>query len=150
MFASRVALEGMIRQGSGSLYNMEGFGSDGRIMSGMSIYGTSKNAVRYFTRSLIKEYDHMKVNIGSISPGMVVTDMLLEPLRLEPKKNSRALKVFHILADPADRVTPWLVSQILVNKRHGTRIAWLTRRKIMLRFLSSMFKKRKVKGLPDF
>lgn len=150
IFASKVALERMIRQGFGSIYNMEGFGSDGRTISGMSIYGTSKNALRYFTRALIKEYHHANVNIGTISPGMVVTDMLLEPLRLEPDKNSKALKVFHILADPADRVAPWLVSRILVNRRHGVRIAWLTNRKVMFRFLISMFKKRKVKGLPDF
>jgi short-subunit dehydrogenase len=150
MFASKVALEGMIKQGFGFLYNMEGFGSDGRIMEGMSIYGTSKNAIRYFTRSLIKEYQNTKVNIGTISPGMVVTDMLLEPLRLEPEKNSKALKVFHILADPPEKVTPWLVSRILVNKKHGAHIAWLSKGKVMRRFFSSMFKKRKVKGLPDF
>ena len=115
-------------------------------MEGMSTYGTSKNAVRYFTRSLIKEYQNTKVNIGTISPGMVVTDMLLEPLRLEPEKNSKALKVFHILADPPEKVTPWLVSSILVNKKHGAHIAWLSKGKVMQRFL----KKRKVKGLPDF
>jgi short-subunit dehydrogenase len=150
ILASKVALERMISQGFGFIYNMEGFGSDGRILSGMSIYGTSKNAVRYFTRALIKEYHHTNVNIGTISPGMVVTDMLLEPLRSEPEKNRQALKVFHTLADPAERVTPWLVTRILANKRHGVRIAWLTNRKVMFRFLSSMFKKRKVKGLPDF
>ena len=55
----------------------QGFGSDGRIMEPMSTYET-------------------------ISPGMVVTDMLLEPLRPEPEKISKALKVFHILADPPD------------------------------------------------
>ena len=46
VWGSRVAIEGMLQQGSGMLFNMEGFGSDGRIMKGMSIYGTSKRAVR--------------------------------------------------------------------------------------------------------
>lgn len=147
-WGARVALEGMIQQGSGFLYNMEGFGSDGRILSGMSVYGTSKNAIRYFTRSLIKEYQNTGVMIGSISPGMVVTDMLLTPLYREPEKNRAALNVFHTLADPADRIAPWIVSRILMNKKHGIRIAWLTPGKITWRFFSSMFKKRKVKGLP--
>ena len=80
ILGSKIVLDEMIRQGSGFLYNMEGLGSDGRIVHGMSIYGTSKRAVRYFTRALIKEYKELPVHIGSISPGMVVTDMLLEPL----------------------------------------------------------------------
>jgi short-subunit dehydrogenase len=150
LLGSRVAIEGMLKQGSGMVYNMEGFGSDGRIIKGMTTYGTSKTAVRYFTKSLIKEYKGSPVNIGSISPGMVVTDMLLEPLRKEPGKNRDALRVFHILADPADRVTPWLVGKILGSSKHGVHFAWLTPLKITGRFIMGMFKKRKVKGLPDF
>ena len=150
MLGSRVAIEGMLKQGSGMVFNMEGFGSDGRIIKGMTTYGTSKTAVRYFTKSLIKEYKSSPVNIGSISPGMVVTDMLLEPLRKEPGKNRDTLRFFHILADPADRVTPWLVGKILGSSKHGVHIAWLTPLKITGRFMMGMLKKRKVKGLPDF
>lgn len=150
MLGSKVAVTGMLKQGFGSVYNMEGFGSDGRKMDGMSIYGTSKNAVRYFTKSLVKEYRNSPVIIGAISPGMVVTDMLLEPLRIAPEKNLESIKIFHTLADTAEHVSPWLVTRILRNKNHGTHIAWLTPRKIMWRFFSGMFKKRKVKGLPDY
>lgn len=150
MLASKVALEGMIGQGYGSIYNMEGFGSNGRVMAGMSVYGTSKNAIRYFSRSLIREHAHDGIVIGTISPGMVVTDMLLEPLRLEPERNKHALRIFHTLADPADRVAPWLATRILNNRKNGRNIAWLTPGKITWRFFSGMFKKRKVKGLPQF
>jgi short-subunit dehydrogenase len=149
MYGSKVAIEGMLVQGKGSLFNMEGFGSDGRKMEGMSIYGTSKNATRYFSRSLAKEYRKTNLHIGTISPGMVVTDLLLAPLENDPEKNKRALKIFHILADPADRVAPWLAGQILNNQKNGAHIAWLTPRKMMGRFLTNMFKKRKVKGLPE-
>jgi short-subunit dehydrogenase len=147
---SKVAIKGMMEQGSGSVYNMEGFGSDGRMMHGMSVYGTSKKSVSYFTRSLIREYKSTPVSIGSISPGMVVTDMLLDPLRRDLERNQRALKVFHTLADEAEKIAPWIASQIVAHPPHGTRIAWLTKRKIMFRFFWSMFKKRKVKGLPDY
>jgi short-subunit dehydrogenase len=150
ILGSKIVLEEMIRQGSGFLYNMEGLGSDGRMVDGMSIYGTSKRAVRYFTRALIREYKNHNVHIGSISPGMVVTDMLLEPLFSEPEKNREALKIFHILADEVDKVTPWLAQKILQNQSHGVHIAWLNSRKILGRFIGNMFKKRKVKGLPDF
>ena len=150
VLGSKVAIEGMLKQDSGIVYNMEGFGSGGRIIKGLSVYGTTKNAVRYFTRSLVKEYHNSHVNIGSISPGMVVTDMLLEPLRKEPEKNRRALKVFHLLADRPEHVTAWLVGKILINNKHGAHICWLTRGKIAKRLVTGLFKKRKVKGLPDF
>ena len=148
VMGTRIAVKGMLKQGGGYVYNMEGFGSKGRTMNGMSIYGTSKNAITYFTRAIISEFRDYPVNIGSISPGMVVTDMLLEPLRLEPEKYRNALKVFHTLADPVERISPWIVRKILDNNKHGVRIAWLTSRKIAFRFLMSMFKKRNVKGLP--
>ena len=147
---SKVAIEGMLNQETGMVFNMEGFGSDGRVMKGMSMYGTSKSATRYLTRSLVKEYADTPVKIGSISPGMVVTDMLLDPIQQEPHRNRRALKVFHTLADTAERVSPWLTDQILNNRKHGTHIAWLKPRKILWRFFSSMFYNRKVEGLPDY
>jgi len=150
ILGSRVALAGMIQQGFGSLYNMEGLGSDGRIVEGSSIYGTSKSAVRYFTRSLIKENTNSPVIVGSISPGMVVTDMILDPIVREPEKHRSAIHIFHILADTSETVTPWIVRKLLSNKKHGRHIAWLTSSKILFRFLLNMFKKRKVEGLPAF
>ena len=149
VLGSKVALGGMLNQDSGMIYNMEGFGSDGRIITGMSVYGTTKNAVRYFNRSLVKEYRHSHVKIGSISPGMLVTDMLLEPLRKEPEKNRGALRIFHLLADPTERVAPWIAGKIMANNRHGIHITWLTRRKIAFRMAAGMVKRRKVEGLPD-
>jgi len=150
ILGSRVALAGMMQQGFGSIYNMEGLGSDGRIVEGTSIYGTSKSAIRYFTRSLIKEYSNSPLIVGSISPGMVVTDMILDPILSEPEKHRSALRIFHILADTTEKVTPWIVGKILTNKKHGRHIAWLTNRKILFRFLLHMFKKRNVEGLPAF
>ncbi len=150
ILGSRAALSGMMKQGFGALYNMEGLGSDGRIVEGTSIYGTSKSAVRYFTRSLIKEQRSSPVIVGSISPGIVITDMILEPIRKEPELNKEALKIFHILADPPGRVCPWIVHKLLSNRKHGKHFAWLNTRKIMLRFFLNMFKNRKVEGLPVF
>jgi NAD(P)-dependent dehydrogenase (short-subunit alcohol dehydrogenase family) len=149
IMGSKIVLGEMLRQGSGFLYNMEGLGSDGRMVNGMSIYGTSKRAVRYFTKALIKEYRGHPVKVGSISPGMVVTDMLLEPLRKDPEKNRDALKIFHILADEPGRVAPWIVKKIRGNKKHGAHIVWLSPLKVTGRFLGNMFIKRKVQGLPE-
>lgn len=144
---TQIAIRGMKSQGSGFIYNMEGFGSDGRTLKGISIYGTSKSAVRYFTRSMEKELKGSAVRIGSISPGMVVTDLLVSPLEEQNERRKQALKIFRILADRPERVAPWLARRILGNTTHGKRIAWLTGRKIAWRFFMSLFRKRKVEGL---
>ena len=44
---------------------------------GLAVYGTTKYAVRYFTDALAKEYADSPVLIGSLSPGMVPTDLLI-------------------------------------------------------------------------
>ena len=76
----KVALTGMLRQGHGKIFNMEGFGSDGMVQPGMAIYGATKSAVRYFTKSLVREYKDTPLIIGYMSPGIVVTDLLTRDL----------------------------------------------------------------------
>lgn len=49
MMGSHVALRGMLRQGHGKLFNMEGWGSHGETSPGMAPYSTTKRAIRYFT-----------------------------------------------------------------------------------------------------
>lgn len=55
MYGSKVALRGMIDQGFGELYNMEGLGSDGRKVDGLALYGTTKSGLRYLDESLAQE-----------------------------------------------------------------------------------------------
>lgn len=145
----KIALEKMLEQGSGAIYNMEGFGSDGRKMKTMTIYGTSKYAVRYFTRSLALESKGTPVIVGAISPGMVVTDLLTSPLTEDNPVSKEALKIFHILADDVGTVTPFLVRKMLENKKNGAYYNWLNSGKVMKRFIRNIFIKRRVDGLPD-
>lgn len=121
------------------IYNMEGFGSDGRTMPGLSIYGTSKRALTYFTASFIKETEGSLVRTCFLSPGMVLTDFLLEPLRAKPEEAARLARIYRILADLPEVVTPYLVRKIDQNTKHGAKIAWLTTQKIIFRFLTAPF-----------
>jgi short-subunit dehydrogenase len=130
MLCCRVVLAQMSAQGSGAIYNMEGFGSDGRKMARMSVYGTSKNAVHYFTKVLVMETKELPVLVGSISPGMVVTSMLTDPVKAGNEVNREAVKIFHILADRVETVTPFLVSKMIGNRKHGVSIRWLNPWKI--------------------
>jgi len=148
MLATKIVLKGMSAQGFGAIYNMEGFGSDGRMMKGMSVYGTSKYALRYFTKSISREYSEGPVLIGSISPGMVVTELLTGNIDPGSESGKQALKIFNILADEVSTVCPWIVKKVMSNKRNGVHIAWLNGFKITGRFVMNIFKKRRLSSLP--
>ena len=84
----------------------------------------------------------MPVLVGALSPGMVVTDFLMGPRERSPEVEDRARRIINILADRVETVTPWLAREVLANDRNGVRISWLTRRKVLGRFLVAPFRKR--------
>jgi NAD(P)-dependent dehydrogenase (short-subunit alcohol dehydrogenase family) len=144
MYGSRVAIRGMLKQGWGHLYNMEGLGSDGRVIFGQSIYGASKSGLAYFTKALSKETKTTPVNVSALSPGMVITDLLLGNTDISSDSFEKGKKIFNILADRVETVTPWMVRRILSNTERGRNIRWLTNRKIIWRFLCAPFSKRDI------
>lgn len=143
-YGCRVAMAGMLAQGQGWIYNVEGFGSTGRLRWGLGAYGTSKAAVAYFTRALAAEAQETPVRVASLSPGMVMTDLVLGELAKDPERLERSRRIFNIIADRAETVTPWMAEQILSNERHGARIRWLTPGRMAWRFLSAPFSRRNV------
>jgi NAD(P)-dependent dehydrogenase (short-subunit alcohol dehydrogenase family) len=141
----KVALIGMKQQGGGQIYNFEGFGSDGRTGSGLSVYGTTKRAITYFTDALIKEYKDSPVNVGFLSPGIVITNMTLrESNHMPPERWEKTKKIYNIIADKVETVTPWLVEGTLADfGKHGSRVAWLTTPKAMGRFFKAFVLRQK-------
>lgn len=142
ILGTRTALRGMIEQGSGKIFNMEGLGSDGRIIDRMSVYGTTKRGIRYFTRAVGREARNTGIIIGTLSPGMVLTDLLKAPVAYDREYFEEAKRVFNILADRVETVTPFLVDRILKARRNGARISWLSTPKVFLRFLFAPLKRR--------
>lgn len=146
MLATRVALRGMQAQpGGGTIYNMEGFGSNGMQAPGMSLYGASKFALTYFNKALLAETGDGPVKVCYLSPGIVLTDLLKRDMGSnDPRDWERTQRVYNILADRVETVTPFLAEGILREQPAGARVAWLTRGKAAGRFLSSIFRKRRV------
>jgi NAD(P)-dependent dehydrogenase (short-subunit alcohol dehydrogenase family) len=142
LYGSKVALEGMLQQGFGSLYNMEGLGSDGRQVKGLALYGSTKRAIHYLNRALAEETEGTAVLVGALSPGMVTTDMLTTEYVDSPEDWEAAKRIFNILADRVETVTPWLARQILDNTKNGAHFKWLGRGKTMARFLMAPFRRR--------
>ena len=146
IYGAKVALCGMLGQGSGSLYNMEGLGSDGGRVEGLTLYGTTKYAIRYLTKSLVAETRGTPVLVGALSPGMVTTEFITGRYENRPEDWERAKRIFNILADKVETVTPWLAQKVLANQRTGVRFQWLTKAKVLWRFLAAAFRKRDLFG----
>ena len=143
MYGTLSALKYFKSVGRGSVYLMEGFGSDGRVGNGMTLYGTSKYAIRYFIKSLANELKGTDIVIGALSPGMVTTDLLMKPLKdMDEKTAKRTMDIFRILADKKEDVAQFLGENILANKKQNPKIFWLTGGKVMFRFIFSKFLKR--------
>ena len=56
----------------------------------------------------------------------------------------KAKKIFNILGDRVETVTPYLADGVLTATKSGTRVAWLTKAKAFGRFATAGFKKRDI------
>jgi short-subunit dehydrogenase len=130
------------QDGGGWIYNMEGFGSDGMTRPGITLYGTTKRAVTYFTASAIKEAKGTNVKIGFLNPGIVMTDLGMGDTKDLSKEERRKKKFLMLIGDTVEDVTSFLVTRVLSNTKHGKRIAWMTTLKLLGRVLVSPFVKR--------
>ena len=139
--ASAVVIAAMRAQGHGALWNMEGFGSGNQKAPGLTAYGTTKRAVTYLTDALARELGKdSPVTVAHLSPGMVVTDLLSHDYT--PAEFAKTKKIFNILADKVETVTPWLAGRVLAGVPNGGRVAWLTNPKAFGRFATAAFRKR--------
>jgi NAD(P)-dependent dehydrogenase (short-subunit alcohol dehydrogenase family) len=143
IYGSRVAIKGMLEQGGGWIYNLEGFGSSGRVMAGLSVYGMTKAAAAYFGKSLAKEVANTSVKVATLQPGMVITDMITGQYKT-PEELEKVKPIFNIIANRVEDVVPWLAEKMLTNEKNGAEIHFQPRWKLMLRFLTAPFVKRNV------
>jgi len=146
IIGSKLVMEEMVKQKSGAIYNIEGYGSNDAKMLGLSIYGTSKRAITYFTEALAKESAERNTGIivGKLSPGIMITDFITNALGDKEKINlsEKTKKVYNILGDYPDVVAKFLVNGILNNTKNNTKIEWLTTKKAAWRFMTAGFNKR--------
>ncbi|MBC8505333.1 MAG: SDR family oxidoreductase [Anaerolineales bacterium] len=145
IYGSNVAIKGMQDQGFGALYNMEGYGSDGTVRPGMaSVYGTTKAGIHFFTKSLAKDLKESKLIIGSLRPGMVITDFVMQHFEDDPERLERVRGIFNIIADTVENVSPWLTRKILGNQKSGVVINYSSPWRYLGRIMMRPFKKRNV------
>ncbi len=142
MYGCTTAAQGMLAQGFGAIYNMEGMGSDGRKHAGLAAYGTSKYGVHYYTECLAQELRGTPLLVAALRPGMVITDLVTAPYKDRPAEWQRVKRIFNIIADRVENVAPWLARRILENRRNGAVLSYSSGLKLLGRFILSPFSKR--------
>lgn len=73
-FLSRKAVEAMIRSGGGKIVNVSSV-HDVEPLRNRAIYSITKGGMMMMTKSLALELGEYKINVNSISPGAILTDM---------------------------------------------------------------------------
>ncbi len=147
IYGSKIAFSKMKEQGFGQIYNVEGYGSNDATMMGLSIYGTTKRAVTYFTLALAKESQELtngKIKICRLTPGIMITDFIKTAnggsTHIELPEKTK--KVYNILGDYPETIVNYCVPRMIKNKKNNARIMWLTNFRAFTRFLTAGFKKR--------
>lgn len=146
VMGSKLVMQEMEKNKQGAIYNIEGYGSNDAMMLGLSMYGTSKRAITYFTQALAKESEERQtgVIVGRLSPGIMITDFIVTALGNKDKieLSEKTKKVYNILGDYPDVVANFLVQGMLKNEKNNAKIEWLTNRKAAWRFMTAGFNKR--------
>lgn len=146
ILCSKLIMPIMIKQKSGQIYNVEGHGSNDAKIIGLSLYGTSKRAITYFTEALAFEAEKLNTNVlvGKITPGIMITNFINTALGDGEKitLDEKTKKVYNILGDYPSTIAHFMVDKIIDNQKNNVKFTWLTNRKAAYRFMTSSFKKR--------
>lgn len=112
---SWVAFRRMMAQGGGHIYNLEGQGADGSVISGMGVFGTAKAGVHYFSKSLIEEAKGTPVKVSTVIPGIIRTG-----LQAGTAGTTTEGRMFlNMFGEDVRSATSDLASRILANTSHG-------------------------------
>lgn len=110
MFCCKCFLPDMITENRGTIINVEGTGS--RRFSetrGYNVYASSKSSITQFTQTLRQEYMHSQINLCTLSPGMMNTDILWTK-DVTPEME----KIFQAFAECPSVVARHMVDKILL------------------------------------
>lgn len=147
LFGCRAALSLMLQQPGHApcaIFNMDGSGSRGNATPNAAAYGASKAALPQLAKSVAREIQSAPhVSIHTASPGMVVTELLLNSANAGPKcegpVDKRALKAINILAEQPQTTASWLVPRMrgALGRPSGEYIRYLTASSAAWRFLTA-------------
>lgn len=145
IYCSIAIIKHMIKQGSGAIYNVEGHGSNDNVILGLSLYGTSKRGVTYFTEALAKEVKikNLPILVGKLSPGIMITNFIQHSFGNEKiELDDKTKNIYNILGDYPDVIAEFLVDKMINNKNNNVKFNWLSNSRAFSKFFTSLFNKR--------
>lgn len=117
----------------GSIFNLAGAGSNGTATPLYSVYGSTKAAIVQLSRSLQKEWKDTNVDLHIISPGMMLTELLLE------NNTDKTIEFIKFLCTNPDIIAEEIVPKIrdtYYNNYDKQYIKYLTLYRIIEKFIS--------------
>lgn len=141
LLCTRAAMQLMHKQPAGGhVFNMDGAGADGMPTPQYAAYGATKAGIAHLMGSLKAESSSKTVRVHTLSPGMVLTDLLLEGATIANKQ------IFNILCEQPETVAAYLVPRVrtvVARKSLPTYIKYLTIPRALGKFLSAPTKANK-------
>lgn len=134
MYCCKYILPILEEQNNGILINFEGAGSNGIATQNYSVYGATKSAITQFTKSLTVEYSKYDFHICTISPGMVLTELLTKNTDIKTKQ------LLNIFSEETDFIAYFLIKKIN-NINSNSKIHYLTFQRIIWLLVLSLFRK---------
>jgi chlorophyll(ide) b reductase len=130
----------------GQIFIMDGAGSNGMATSGYATYGFTKAGISQLVKTLgveLKDKKGTKVGIHALSPGLVMTDLLLAS---NSDGDLKTFKIFNILAERPDTVAQFLVPRYRAIEKGSTGkyIKFLTGGGAFWRFLTFASRKNRL------
>lgn len=119
-YGAQAALHYMLARKDGTLVNIYGAGSDGKAASPMGMYATTKMWITSFTRTLAVELKGSGVKVLAFSPGMMMTDMLVNPVVVGQRGKEKMKNfgfVLRMLVRPPQEAAQLLVETVAKNRR---------------------------------
>ena len=151
LICTKVAIELMLEQKgvTGNVFNTVGSGVRGGGTPGYVTYGATKRGLPQMTDSLVAELGGKtqgytwppkaakgKVNVHTLSPGMVFTDLLLNDSTAELRKFP-----FSVLAATPDEVAADLVPKMLATDSSGSFVEYLTTQRTLVKFFDRFIRR---------
>ena len=92
---------------------------------------------------LVEEVKDTPVQVGSLMPGTVITDLMIKTISTMPLQQREMLKKsFNIVGDTVETVSVFLVEEILKNDKNGAVINWMTEEKFKARMQDPYYQNR--------
>jgi chlorophyll(ide) b reductase len=126
---------------------MDGRGALGEATPESAAYGATKRAIPQLARSLAKECKGTGVSVHTVSPGMVVTGLLVPE---DQRTTNRGLiRIVNILAELPETVAEWMVPRLRGVKGTGKYFRFLTAHGVLYRFATAPFRTHRLLPMPS-